>query len=295
MEDIDLSAILAPESDYELETPPAITELVGVDTLNTSEPAEGSLYGGESDDYRELFDEIGGAPVVEALTTLLNDENADLTSVLHPSQIESVVWQALDSPANQELILQDPDVQRAIADAFFEGRDLQSVRELVDYWADVEVDQGYQQEREYQLAESQAKEEQIAYDLQERFFVETEQDIAERFHLTDPDVAEIRSDIRLAAQARFLSEHAEDYLQVQRMLAQGHSLQAQVAEARLNNQWQATLIKTAERLGKVRPQQQAPGLSKPAKAKGNGYDIGSNDWLSRFVSDFKQERLARGL
>src|ERR1051326_3949428 len=46
-----------------------------------------------------LAESLGGIESVEKLAQLLNDPNADLSQVLPPEQVESLIWAGLENPS----------------------------------------------------------------------------------------------------------------------------------------------------------------------------------------------------
>lgn len=295
--------------------------------------------------YKPVMDEVdllGGVEVLRALKPLADLAlNADasaadvvrtLKEVMLPQHMEAVAWSALDNPATQEVIMNDPDVQQAISDRFFQGRSLEEVQSMMEVLGAEEESDPEKAEMKKQLAsinesqrtEAARKQQEEANrrtdDLQKRFYVDTAEEVLKRFNMVAPEGASAEDkqlfentveDIRYAAQGRFLNEHSGEYMQIHDMYAKGLVTQARVAEARLHNTWQATLIRTAERHSKQlqamsasrKSEQQAkvantrPDVSgnAPNEAKPNQtqYDLSDPNWLDGFLADFKREAALR--
>lgn len=286
----------------------------------------------------EAVDALGGIEVVNALKPLAEltlNENADaatvistLKEVLLPQHLESVAWAAIDNPDTQEVILSDPEVLQVISNKFFGGKSIEEVQSLMEsLGADDETDPrlsealgkltAYERaQKEEEARTQQAAAEQRVNDLQKRFYVDTAEAVVKQFNLTAPEGAspedkqlfeDTVEDVRFAAQGRFLKDNAGEYMQIQDMYAKGHVTQARVAEARLQNKWQATLIKTAERhslqlqamSASRKAQQQAkvaetrPDLTgnvpNTETKKSEQYDLNDPNWLQNFLSEFKAD------
>lgn len=291
--------------------------------------------------YKPIAEEVealGGLDVVKALKPLAElalNENAEASEVvsvlkefLLPSHMESVAWAALDNPATQEVVLNDPDVQAVISAKYFNGMSIEEVQSMLEVLgaeeeADPRLSEALKKVNSFENAQKQAaaQAEQAAasqrvQDLQKRFYVDTAEQVVKQFGLTAPEGAspedkqlfeDTVEDVRFAAQGRFLKENSDAYLHIQEMYANGHVTQARVAEARLQNKWQATLIKTAERHSK---QLQAMSASRKVEQqkkvantrpdlsgnvphdetkKADQYDLSDPNWLENFVKDFKRD------
>ncbi len=290
----------------------------------------------------EAVEALGGLEVLKALKPLAElalNENADsatvistLKDVLLPQHLESVAWAALDNAETQEVVLNDPDVQSVIAAKFFGGRSLEEVQSVLealgtDEESDPRLAEALKKVNSFESAKKadearvqQAAADQRVQDLQKRFYVDTAESVVKQFNLVAPGGAspedkqlfeDTVEDLRFAAQGRFLQTNSQEYLQIQDMYAKGHVTQARVAEARLQNKWQATLIKTAERHSKQlqamsasrKQEQQAkvantrPDLTgnvphTPEK-KSEQYDINDPNFLENFLKEFKADAAAR--
>lgn len=193
---------------------------------------------------------------------------AALQQALPAEHMESVAWAALNDPATQSVIFDDPEVLKTIEEKLFNGRTVQEIQSLLAERPETEVDPEkeawrreqaqFRSERERETSErNQRATQERTQQLMTRFFeAPAQQVIAEDFKLVAPEGAsevdkalfsDTAKDIRFAAQGRFLEENMDAYMQIQSLYAKGHGLQAQAAEIRLQNKYHATLIKTAER------------------------------------------------
>lgn len=290
----------------------------------------------------DAVDQLGGPQVLDALkpiAELMTNEAADQATVvttlkeaLLPQHLEALAWAALDSPTTQKVILQDPDVRQVIADTFFDGRSIEEIQATLEgVPADDELDpetarlrqevNGFkqQQKQAQEQAEAQLRQ-QRTQELEKRFFVDTAADVVRQFSLAAPDgaseidkqlFADNVEDFQYAAQGRFLKENADSYLQIQDMYARGLATQARIAEARLHNKWQATLIKTAERFSKhgeayseaarLKQEQKIQGVRPDVtgnvpntpQLKEERYDPDAPDFLTKFMADFKRDAATR--
>ena len=247
-----------------------------------------------------------------------------LQNALPAEHMESVAWAALNDPATQAVIFDDPEVLKTISDKFFNGRSLEDVQALLESNPETEVDPEreawrneqklFKQERERETSErNQRATQERTNQLMTRFFETPAQTvIAEDFKLVAPEgsseadkqlFSDTAKDIRFAAQGRFLEENMDAYMQIQNLYSQGRGLQAQAAEIRLQNKYHATLIKVAERnanLLKSRSVSQVNGQ----QAKINGvrpdvtgsvdgttkteehFDIDAPDFAQKFAASF---------
>ncbi len=291
----------------------------------------------------DVVDALGGIEVLNALKPLADlalNADADaadvvktLKEVMLPQHMEAVAWSALDNPATQEVIMNDPDVQQAISDRFFSGKSIEEVQSLMETLGAEEELDPEKAEMKRQIAainaaktseeaqKQQTEATQRTQDLEKRFYVDTAEEVLKRFNLVAPDGASAEDkqlfentveDIRYAAQGRFLKDNANEYMQIHNMYAKGLITQARVAEARLQNKWQSALIRTAERHSKqlqavsasrkVEQQQKVANTrpdvtgNAPNEAKPNQeqYDLNSPDFLEQFLKDFKATAASRG-
>ena len=295
--------------------------------------------------YKPVVDKVealGGMAVLDALkplTDIFLNEQADpatvvqtLQQTLLPQHLEAVAWAAIDSPETQQVLLADPDIRNVISNTFFAGKSIESVQAFLELMEDEEIDpntRALQQkvtdferaQQENQTRQQSLEANQRVQDLQKRFFVDTAEEVVGKFNLNAPEgateadkqlFADTIEDLRFAAQGRFLKDNSEPYMQIQEMYAKGYVTQARVAEARLQNKWQATLIKTAERhsnqLKSVIGSQKAEQVQKaqnirpdvtgnvPMTQQTNSerYDLNDPNWLTNFLSEFKREAALRG-
>jgi hypothetical protein len=228
--------------------------------------------------------------------------------------------------------LNDADVQKVIADKFFGGKSIEEVQSIMEVLGAEEETDPEKAELKKQLAAiantqksetyrlQQAEATRRTDDLQKRFYVDTAEEVMKRFSLVAPDGASAEDkqlfentveDIRYAAQGRFLKDNANEYMQIHDMYANGLVTQARVAEARLQNKWQATLIRTAERHSKQlqavsasrkTEQQQKVANTRPdvsgnvpnnTKTHQEQYDLSDPDFLAKFLADFKKDAAIR--
>jgi hypothetical protein len=295
--------------------------------------------------YKPLSEKVasyGGIEVIEAMKPLLElatNENVEpetvvstLRSTLLPQHLEAVAWAALDNPETQRVILEDPDVLTAISQKLFNGRSIEDVQNALALSDDSDIDPELAAVKK-QLAERDARDRQAAEsaaatqanqrvtELQDRFFEKTCDGVLNQFSLVAPNGAsdtdkqvysDAVTDLKYAAQGRFLAEHANDYMRIQEMYARGLQSQAKIAETRLQNAWQATLIKTAERYSQqlkartdavkadlkaktegVRPDVSGGNVENSSSNKQERYDLNDPNWLTKFLAEFKQEAANR--
>ncbi len=287
-------------------------------------------------------DALGGVAVLDAIEPLLKltmDESigadeavATLKQSILPQHLESLAWAALDNPDTQRVILQDPDVLQAISQQLFSGKSIEEVQAALANSVDDDVDPELAAVRK-QLSERDARDKaaqeaqesqaanQRVEELQNRFFENTCNEVLKQFNFNAPEGASEADkkamndsviDLKYAAQGRFLSEHAQDYGRIQELHAKGLGTQARIAETRLQNMWQATLIQTAERFSQqVASQSAAKKAEQQAKINGvnpdisggnvtssetqksERYDLNDPNWLQNFMTEFKREAAGR--
>jgi hypothetical protein len=295
--------------------------------------------------YKPLANEVeqmGGLEVIKALAPLAEiaiDENADPTAVVEafrstflPQHMEAIAWAALDDAATQDIILSDPDVLSTISQKLFNGKTIEEVQAALQYAGDVEDEDPEKAQLKSQLAKIESDKKTAAdqeaarvagtrvNDFQKRFFVDTADEVVKQFNLVAPDgaseedkqlFADTLEDVRYAAQGRFLSENNQEYLRIQKMVEDGFLTQARVAEAKLHNKWQATLIRTAERVSKqlrnsiehTKSSQQTKVQGVRPDVSGNAgqtqeknqeqYDLSDPNFMNDFLAEWKAERARR--
>lgn len=290
----------------------------------------------------EAVEQLGGPQVLEALkpiAELMMNEAADQATVVNtlkesllPQHLEALAWAALDSPATQTVILDDPDVRQVIADKFFDGRSIEEVQASLegipaDDDLDPETARMRQELNTLKNADKQQREQEETrqrqlrtQELEKRFFVDTAADVVRQFNLAAPEGAseadkqmfsDTVEDFQYSAQGRFLKDNYRAYEHIQDLYAKGLATQARIGEAQLHNKWQATLIKTAERFSKkLQAYSEAATLKQEQKAQGvrpdvtgnvpntqtekpKQYDLTDPNWLNDFLGEFKREAAAR--
>lgn len=292
----------------------------------------------------KVVDELGGIEVVKALAPLaelIANEDADQAQVIEtlkqtllPQHLEALAWASLDNPETQAVVLEDPEVLQVLSDKFFNGKSISEVQAALQFAVEAEDEDPEKAELRKQLKavndEKKSEQDRVTAkasedrvnDLQKRFFMDTADEVVKQFNLAAPDGAteadrqmftDTVDDLRFAAQGRFLHENQQEYLKIQDMYARGLGSQARVIEARLHNKWQATLIKTAERMSNnLKDIANARQSNQQAKVQGvrpdvNGnagqtqqveeerYDLNDPNWLQNFQEQFRQERVRRGV
>src|SRR6185295_11861700 len=86
-----------------------------------------------SAELSQLVDTLGGVNGLKQLVSIAS--NADplsmVQSLLTQEQRNILLYSIIDDPATQETLLNDADVKRAIADYYFQGNDVDEIREVV--------------------------------------------------------------------------------------------------------------------------------------------------------------------
>ena len=247
-----------------------------------------------------------------------------LKSMLPQEHMEALTWDALNNPANRQVIFDDPEVQSAIAEQYFNGRSIDEVLALLAQAPETESDpereawrreqNAFKAERQREASEkTQAAASQRSAELADRFFEQpTKRILAEDFKLVAPEgaseadkqlFADTAEDIGYVAQARFAKENMAAFMQIDQLYRQGRQVQAQAAEIRLANRYHATLIKTAERhvnllksrsaavvsdqqgkINGVRPE--VSGSVDQGQRKEEAWDIDAPDFAQKFAASF---------
>lgn len=337
-----------------LEVSPETTEQVPTEGTENAETSEAKLPANFREGYKaletdlkrykpmaEAVEQMGGIEVVNALKPLADillngasDPSSVVTTLqqtLLPEHFEAVAWAALDNPSTQEIVLEDPDVQKIICEKFFGGRSMEDVKSALEFAGDATEDPlvaEARKERDLFRNQIKAAEDQRTQqaadartnELQKRFFVDTATEVVKQFNMEAPQGAteadrqmfsDTVEDLRYAAQGRFLNENADAYMNIQKMYHDGHVSQARIAEARLHSKWQATLIRTAERHSKfLKSSADASRLSQQAKTQGvrpdltgnagqtqtqvkENYDLSNPNFLTEFMESFKRDLQSR--
>ncbi len=252
-----------------------------------------------------------------------NDVVTALRQALPSEHLESVAWAALNDPATQDVIFSDPEVLQTISEKLFDGRSLEDVKALLadaptldperEAWRKEQSDFKAEQVRARTETAQQVAQKQST-DLLARFFeTPAQRVIADDFKLVAPEgasdadkqlFADTAEDIRYAAQGRFLKANMDAYMQIDALYRAGKGLQAQAAEIRLQNRYEATLIKTAERHANLLKSRSAAtvngqqtkinGVRPDVKGsvEGNGHkaeerwDIDAPDFAQKFAASF---------
>lgn len=296
--------------------------------------------------YKPIYDKVdsyGGIEVIDAMKPLLElatNENVEpetvvstLREALLPQHLEAVAWAALDNPETQKVILEDPDVLKAISEKLFQGRSIEDVQNALALATSEEETNPELAALKRSLAERDARDkaeaqrvqnsqaQQRVNELEQHFFEKTSDSVLNQFSLVAPDGAsdtdkqaytDAVTDLKYAAQGRFLAEHASDYMRIQEMYAKGLQSQAKIAETRLQNAWQATLIKTAERYSQqlkarnvavkaelkaktdgVRPDVSGGNIDSSSSGKQERYDLNDPNWLNKFMDEFRRDAANR--
>ena len=292
------------------------------------EKAATALYGTQTpEDIQATIQTVQAmAPQLRVLTDPTATEASvvsTLQSMLPAEHMEALTWAALNSPASQAVILNDPEVRRTIEERLFEGRTIEDVQAIL---ADVpgEVDPERDAMRR-ELAAIRAEKQRETSERNERAIQERTQGLMTRFFeapaqqvivddfklvapegATDADkslFADTGKDIRFAAQGRFLEENMDAFMQIQNLYVQGREMQAQAAEIRLQNKYHATLIKTAERhanllkarsVSQVNGQQRkidgirpdVTGSVQAGEKQEERWDIDAPDFAQKFAASF---------
>jgi hypothetical protein len=212
-------------------------------------------------------------------------------SILSPDQLETFAYRVVDDAATQDLLLVDPTIRQAISDKLFDGISIEDIQENILPYLELSADSEIkQQERE---AESVAANERVL-DFQESFFVGPVDQTVTALGINTSRVEAIQDALRLA-QSKFLQDNHAAYLRLQSTIEKyGRTDNTLLQETILANKWQAHLTKELQKLRPTKSKTvSVPSRSSSQESK--SYDIGSNDWLSDFVQDFKSERIKRGL
>ena len=239
----------------------------------------------------ELAGKLGGLDAVEALATVINNPNSDLSQILPAESVESLVWSALDNPVVQSTVLADPSVRAAISSQLLFGHSIEDVQALLNQYQHGSHSPE-QLEAEYVAAETRVAE------FQKTFFTHDIDETVASFDLDESDPEPIK-DAVLLAQAKFLQSNHTEYLHVQSLHERGLTSQAAVSEARLQNKFKAAVLKELQKLkGKPVSKVKATDAKDPKEdrpAKPIDVTDGHGGWVRDFVIDFKQERQRRGL
>lgn len=291
MAEENLSLILTPESDFAIELPEEALQAVDEFKTEIAEVAD------ESQEPAFNFEEFvnakfGGRESAETLADLLNaeDPTETLMAILPPDQLETFAYRVVDNAATQDLLLADPAIRQAISEKLFDGISIEDIQDNILPYLELSADSfERQQERE---AESIAANERVL-DFQETFFVGPVDQTIAALGINASNVEAIQ-DALMLAQSKFLKANNAAYLQLQFTIEKyGRTDNTLLQEAILSNKWQAHLTKE---LQKLRPRSKAASVpSTRSTQESKSYDLGSNDWLSDFVKDFKNERIKRGL
>lgn len=293
------------------------------------EKAATELYGTNTpEDIQATISTVQAlAPTLKVLTDP-NATQADvvntLTKMLPSEHMEGLAWAALNDPATQAVIFDDPEVLKAISDRLFDGQSIEDVLTKLASVPETEVDPEQsawrQEQKQFRDEQARIKSESAQKAAQEqstqlmtRFFeTPAQRVIAEDFKLVAPEGAteadkqlfsDTAKDIRFAAQGRFLEENMDAYMQIDALYKAGKGMQAQAAEIRLANRYQATLIKTAERhanllksrsaatvngqqakINGVRPD--VAGSVEQGEKKEERWDIDAPDFAQKFAASF---------
>ena len=240
-----------------------------------------------------LAESLGGVEAVEALAQVLNNPNADLTQILPPEQIESLIWSGLENPSTQAVILADPSVRATISRELLLGHKIEDVQAwLSDFQrGDGRTDEQIQSEYE-------ASETRVA-NFQRSFFTDGIDELVSGSGVDESDVEAI-TDRLLLARTRFLDANAQEYIHIQGLHEAGRT--APVQETRLHNKWTAFVLKELSKISgsnktaKVQTKPMSNGKDEDRPAKPIDAGLGNNgDWLHEFTKDFAKERKARGL
>lgn len=314
-EDLDITSLIAPDSDFIIETPPEVSSIVGDVSLSNQADneassqssaivADGASTASEGEQPTAAFDtqafleSIGGETGAQALASLLEAEDPTslVQQILSPEQQVEMSWGILES--NKDVILQDPDVQAHIAESF--GADsIDQITEALEFYReyhepDPEVTAAERAQRQERYAQETEASNQRVMDFHQVFFVDTAAKLAKEMGLTD---SEEILDRQYAAQGRFLAENQAEYIRAQGLFEAGKVSQGRMAAARLHNKLQAHLIRSFEKASKSAPAPKAQAAPKttaqPTKAKSGSY--GDAEWLREMVGDFREERQKRGL
>lgn len=325
-----------PEDDPKV--PPQLREhLKGLEKdLKTYKPAYAGLEKAATELYGTNTPEDIQATIstVQALAPtlkVLTDPNATqadvvntLTKMLPAEHMEGLAWAALNDPATQAVIFDDPEVLKAISDRLFDGQSIEDVLTKLASVPETDVDPEQsawrQEQKQFRDEQARIKSESAqkaaleqSNQLMTRFFeTPAQRVIAEDFKLVAPEGAteadkqlfsDTAKDIRFAAQGRFLEENMDTYMQIDALYKAGKGIQAQAAEIRLANRYQATLIKTAERhanllksrsvaavngqqakINGVRPD--VAGSVEQGEKKEEHWDIDAPDFAQKFAASF---------
>ncbi len=286
------------------------------------------LFGSASpEDIKATIQTVqAAAPLLKVITdpqASQNDVVTTLRQMLPAEHLESVAWAALNDPNTQEVIFSDPEVLQAISDKLFQGRSIEDINALLAEapYVDPEREAWRQEQSNFKAEQARVRNEATqeaaqkrSTDLLSRFFeTPAQRVIADDFKLVAPEgaseadkqlFADTAEDIRYAAQGRFLKANMDAYMQIDSLYRAGKSLQAQAAEIRLANRYEATLIKTAERhanllksrsVATVNGQQTKINGVRPevtGSVDGNGnkqeerWDIDAPDFAQKFAASF---------
>jgi len=297
-EEFDLASILTPDSDFVAEQPAEIRDVVAdfktsaeeVQPVNESSPANDSNATESTPefDYKAFEESVGGRDALEALAQLVGNPDTQLSDILPGETVQNLVWTALDNPETQAAVLSDPEVRATISREILSGHSIEDVQAILSQY-----EPGSGVNAEAYAQQSQAAEDRVQQ-FQNDFFVSPVDQTLTDMGIDQTRVEEI-SDALILAQGKFLQANNKEYLKVQSMVESGLVSQAKIAQARLANKWNATLIKQLEKLKVSAPVPKSEVTTNQSKVENKSYDISSNEWLSSFVNDFKTERIKRGL
>jgi hypothetical protein len=258
--------------------------------LEAAEPASTEVVAAPVTDIEQ---KLGGPEALAALAEMISDPDAQLEDILPADAVQDMVWRALENPASQDAILNDSDVRAEIERRFLFGHSIEDVQGLLEQY-DSPADADQEQRLQQRTQDIQAGEDRVQNFQTDFFVAPVDQTIADMG--IDASDTEAISDQLMVAQAKFLRANHAEFIQVQGMHERGLVSQARIAQARLANKWQATLIKQLGSLKKG----SAPAKAKAAAttdqpAKSTGVDISSDSFMTDFMADFKAERIKRGL
>src|ERR1044072_1705669 len=186
-----------------------------------------------------LAESLGGVEAVEALAQVLNNPNADLTQILPPEQIESLIWSGLENPSTQAVILADPSVRATKSPELLLGHKIEDVQAWLSDFQRGDGRTDEQIQAEYLAAENRVQA------FQRDFFTDNINELVTGSGVDESDVEAI-TDRLLLARTRFLQANAQEYLHIQGLHEAGKA--APLQETRLRNKWTAVLLRE---LGKL--------------------------------------------